>query len=144
MKARQITDDVIEAIDAETYDFIVLNYANPDMVGHSGNIEKTILGCETVDRETQKLVNHILSKNGTCIITSDHGHAEEMLNSDGSMLTEHTDNVVPLIVCSNKFKNDPIELPRGVLADVAPTILSLFTIQPSKEMTGKNLLSGVL
>lgn len=144
MKAREISDFVIDAINSSQYDFVVVNYANPDMVGHSGDIKKTVNGCETVDREVKRLVDDVLLKKGLCVITSDHGHAEEMLSPKNEVQTEHTSNPVPCIICCNEYKNKNITLPPGVLGDIAPTLLHMMNIPQPVEMTGRNLLSGVV
>lgn len=126
------------------YDFTVCNFANPDMVGHTGNIKATIRACETVDRCLRDLVKKIVSKNHVAIITADHGNAEQMINpKNGEPYTEHTTNPVPFILCSN----DPVlqrQLrvdPELKLSDIAPTILDIFNIPKPEEMTGKSILN---
>ena len=142
MSAVELTNKVIEEI--HNYDFIVMNYANPDMVGHSGSVSATVKGSETVDIQVKQIVESVLALDGTAVITADHGHAEEMRSSDGQILTEHTKNPVPFIIVANCYKNKPIELPKGVLGDIAPTILHMMNISTPVEMTGHNLLHGVV
>ena len=143
MSAVVLTDKITEAIKTNTYDFIVMNYANPDMVGHSGSVEATKTACETVDVQVKRIVEAVLSQEGTAIITADHGHAEEMISSKNEVQTEHTSNPVPCIICSNEYKNKNIVLLSGVLGDIAPTILHIMNIPKPIEMTGRNLLQGV-
>lgn len=140
MSAVELTDKIIEAINTKKYDFIVMNYANPDMVGHSGIITAAKKACETADIQVSRVVESILALDGTCIITSDHGHAEEMLSSHNEIQTEHTSNPVPFILCSNAYMNKNSSLTSGVLGDIAPTILYLLGIPKPHEMTGRNLL----
>lgn len=149
MSAVELTDKVIEALNKNDYEFTVMNYANPDMVGHSGNIEATEKACETVDTQVGRIVESVLTLGGTCFITSDHGHAEEMLTPQQEMQTEHTSNPVLFICCRNSLNGHPrsghpCALPSGVLGDIAPTILGLMNITIPKEMTGRNLLSGIV
>lgn len=144
MSAVELTDKITEAIKTNTYDFIVMNYANPDMVGHSGSVEATKTACETVDVQVKRIVESVLSQEGTVIITADHGHAEEMISPKNEVQTEHTGNPVPCIIASNAFKNKNIPLPSGVLGDIAPTILHIMNISKPGVMTGHNLLGGVV
>jgi 2,3-bisphosphoglycerate-independent phosphoglycerate mutase len=144
MSAVELTDKIIEEIKKNTYEFVVMNYANPDMVGHSGSVEATIKACETVDIQVQRIVETVLAQDGTAIITADHGHAEEMLSPTNEIQTEHTGNPVPCIICSNAYKNKNISLPPGVLGDIAPTILHSMNIPKPVEMTGHNVLDGVV
>jgi len=138
MSASEVTEDVLSAIDEDKYDFIVLNYANPDMVGHTGNVSAVIKALETVDTYLGKVVDKIISKTGVAIVTSDHGNSEEMIDLDnGTPITAHTTNLVPCIVIDPSVS----ELEKdGKLCDVAPTILQLMGVQLPIEMTGKSLI----
>ncbi len=144
MSAVELTDKIIEAINQSKYDFIVMNYANPDMVGHSGNVNAAKKACEIVDGQVRRIVDAVIAQNGTAIITADHGHAEEMLSPTNEIQTEHTRNPVPLIICNTIYKNKNMSLPAGVLGDIAPTILHIMNISAPVEMAGHNLLSGVV
>lgn len=137
MSAREVTKKVVEAINSEKYNLIVLNYANPDMVGHTGNLEATIKAIEVIDKCIAKVVKAIENNKGILIITADHGNAEEMIDyQTGEPHTAHTTNPVPLILAG---KND-VKLKEGRLADLAPTILDLMEVEKPKEMTGESLI----
>ena len=140
MSAIELARKVIEEI--PRYDFVVMNFANPDMVGHSGIIKAAIQACETVDIQVKRIVESVLALNGTVIITADHGHAEEMISVHHDILTEHTRNPVPLIICNQVYKHSVLQ--NGVLADIAPTILAIMNISKPSEMTGHNLLNGIV
>jgi 2,3-bisphosphoglycerate-independent phosphoglycerate mutase len=135
MSAYKITDEVIKRIDEPEYDFILLNFANPDMVGHTGVMEAAIKACEAIDRCLEKIVSKIQSTRGTAIITADHGNCEEMM--DGSQPhTAHTTNLVPFILIKKGVRLRA----NGILADVAPTVLELMGIKQPEEMTGESLI----
>jgi 2,3-bisphosphoglycerate-independent phosphoglycerate mutase len=135
MSAYEVTQDLLKAIEGERYDFILLNFANPDMVGHTGNIKATIKALETIDTLLNKIYNKVKEKEGILLVTADHGNAEFMLDENNNMVTAHTTNKVPFIVCNDSYKvND------GILADIAPTILELLNAPIPKEMTGKPLI----
>ncbi len=138
MSAFLITDEVLKRIDSDKYDFIVLNFANCDMVGHTGVYEAAVKAVESVDRCVGKIYKKILSKGGAIILISDHGNCEEMVDKNGKPHTAHTTNPVPFIFISS-LKNK-INTKDGILADIAPTILKLFGIPKPSEMTGKELL----
>lgn len=135
MSAFEVTDALIEGIQEDRYDAIILNFANPDMVGHSGMLEPTIKAIETVDLCLGKIIDALLAKGGAAIVTADHGNADEVTTTDGAPMTAHTTNPVPVIV------TDPdIELREGgILADLAPTMLKLLKLEQPVEMTGKPL-----
>jgi 2,3-bisphosphoglycerate-independent phosphoglycerate mutase len=136
MSAYEVTDALLKEIEADKYDAIILNYANPDMVGHSGKLEPTIKAVEAVDECLGKVVDAILAKGGIAIITADHGNADEVLTPDGKPQTAHTTNPVPVIVTKKG-----IELRKdGILGDLAPTMLDLLGLPQPKEMTGKTLI----
>ncbi|MBA2877319.1 2,3-bisphosphoglycerate-independent phosphoglycerate mutase [Anoxybacillus ayderensis] len=136
MSAYEVTEALLKEIEADKFDAIILNYANPDMVGHSGMLEPTIRAVEAVDECLGKVVDAIIEKGGIAIITADHGNADEVLNPDGSPNTAHTTNPVPVIVTKKgiTLRQD------GILGDLAPTMLDLLGLQQPKEMTGKTLI----
>ncbi len=136
MSAHEVTDKLIEAIDQDIYDAIVLNFANCDMVGHSGKLEPTIKAVETVDTCLGKVIDKILSVGGRAIITADHGNADEVTTMAGKPMTAHTTNPVPVIITQEgaSLRED------GILSDLAPTILTMLGLALPKEMTGKTLI----
>ncbi|MFG6148064.1 2,3-bisphosphoglycerate-independent phosphoglycerate mutase [Halobacillus sp. B23F22_1] len=136
MSAYEVTDALLEELDAEKHNAIILNFANPDMVGHSGMLEPTIKAIETVDECLGKIVDKIHEKGGQTIITADHGNSDEVTTSEGNPMTAHTTNPVPVIVTK-----DGVELREGgILGDLSPTLLQLLEVQQPKEMTGKSLI----
>lgn len=144
MSAREITTAVLEKISAQgAYKFILINFANPDMVGHTGNIGAAVKACEVVDECIGKLGNHILAYGGCMLITADHGNVEVMINSTtGTIDTEHNISPVPFVAVSKQFADKPVTLTSGILADIAPTVLHLMGIPIPSEMTGRNLLDS--
>jgi 2,3-bisphosphoglycerate-independent phosphoglycerate mutase len=141
MSAEEITDILINRINADIYDFILVNYANPDMVGHTGNLEASVKAVKTVDKCVDDIVKAFLARGGAVILTADHGNAEELLNIDtGEIDTEHSLNPVPFILTGTKLP--PRMLPYGSLKDIAPTILQLMGIPQPIEITGKSLLTS--
>lgn len=136
MSAFEIRDKILPEIEHRTADFICLNFANPDMVGHTGDLQAAIKACETVDQCTEAIVEKALENGYATIIIADHGNSETMKNPDGSPHTAHTTNPVPLILVDpdQKFIKD------GVLGDVAPTILELMGVEQPESMTQKSLL----
>ena len=140
MSAYLVTKELLHRIDSESYSFIVLNFANGDMVGHSGIIEAAAKACEAVDNCLGKIVEKFNAKGGIVIITADHGNAEIMrdLKSD-SPITAHSSNPVPFILISEKFKNTKLRQGKS-LCDIAPTILSLQNLPIPTEMTGRSLI----
>jgi len=139
MKAYEVTDAVVEQINDDKYDVIIINYANPDMIGHTGNFHAAVKAIEVVDKCLGKVVDTVFEKKGVMLITSDHGNAEEMLEAKGSPCTSHTTSPVPLIVLG--LPADKGLSCRGSLRDLAPTILELLEIEKPKEMTGQSLLT---
>ena len=139
MSAYEVTDKVIEAIQKDYYDCIILNYANTDMVGHTGSLEAAIKAVEAVDECVGKVVKLVEEKEGNLLITADHGNAEQMIDyATGEPHTAHTTNPVPLILVT---KNEKLKLKTGgKLADLAPTMLDLMNLQKPEEMTGESLL----
>lgn len=145
MSAREITDKVLERLKSDyNYKFILINYANADMVGHTGSIGATAKACEVVDECLGKLSDFIMAYGGTMFITADHGNAEEMIDAQsGEIETEHSSNPVPFTAVSKELFGKSQVLTSGILADVAPTILSTMGLQVPTSMTGKNLLDRV-
>jgi len=146
MSAMEITDTVIAAIEKEKYDFILINYANADIVGHTGKEEAVIKAVEAIDKNLEKLIPAVLLKKGCLMITADHGNAEEVKSSlTGEINTEHSTNPVPLWFITGENhrqgnKNSDKE-PQGLLSDITPTILHLLELEKPEEMTGESLLS---
>ncbi len=136
MSAYEVCDAVVEAINSDKYDVIILNYANCDMVGHTGVFDAAVQAVEAVDECVGRMVDAILAKGGAALITADHGNADKMMEPDGSPFTAHTTNPVPLIAVG--VEGELIE--GGVLADLAPTMLSIMEVPQPEEMTGKSLL----
>ncbi len=150
MMAKEITDRAIIALREGGFDFILINYANPDLIAHTGNYEATIAAVKTVDRELGRLVKEVLEGNHLLIVTSDHGNAESVLNlQTGEPETFHDPNPVPIYLVAREFEKPfsiPDTSPRkfpviGILSDVAPTLLELMKIPKPEEMTGESLLS---
>jgi 2,3-bisphosphoglycerate-independent phosphoglycerate mutase len=138
MSAYEVTDKVVEAIQGDKYDTIILNFANPDMVGHTGNLNAAVAAIEAVDKCVGRIVEEILKKDGTILMTADHGNAEQMVDyKTGDPHTAHTTNPVPLVLISN---NKEYKIKEGKLADLAPTLLDLMGIEKPAEMTGESLL----
>ncbi len=143
MSARELTTQVIDKITSQAYDFIVVNFANPDMVGHTGNIPAAIKACETVDECIGKIADTVLAIGGALFVTADHGNVEEMINlTTGLSDTEHNANPVPAIIVSKETQTAS-QVPQGILADVAPTLLHLLQIPIPITMTGRNLLGNI-
>jgi len=139
MSAVPLTDKVIAKLDTGTYDLLILNYANPDMVGHTGILEAVIKSVETIDACLQRVVEKVLALGGCCIITADHGNCERELNEDGTPNTAHTTNLVQFIYAGPN--SDKAVLQDGILADVAPTLLYLLDVPKPEEMTGHTLVT---
>ena len=139
MSAYEVTDKVVDALENDKYDVVILNFANTDMVGHTGSLEAAIKAVEAVDECVGKIVKVIEEKKGNLIITADHGNAEQMIDyKTGEPHTAHTTNPVPIILVSANPKYKLKE--NGKLADLAPTMLDLMGIEQPKEMTGESLL----
>ena len=142
MSANKLTDSLIEAIEMNIYDLIVINYANPDMIGHTGNLEATIMAVEIIDKCIDKILEIINIDDCTIIITADHGNADYMITETNKPCTSHSLNPVPFILIDNSIKNKPQLTQHGNLADIAPTILNLLKINIPDEMNGKSLLKN--
>lgn len=137
MSALEVTDKVVDAINSGKYDSIILNYANPDMVGHTGSLEAAVKAVETIDGCVARVVEAIEKQNGILIITADHGNAEQMVDyKTGEPQTAHTTNPVPLILVGL----EGIKLKEGKLADLAPTMLDIMGLEKPEEMTGESLI----
>jgi 2,3-bisphosphoglycerate-independent phosphoglycerate mutase len=136
MSAREVTEEVLARV--KQFDLIILNFANPDMVGHTGVVAAGIKAVETVDECLSRIVPAILDLGGACLVTADHGNCELMRNPDGSPNTAHTTNLVHFIYVADNAKDFRVD--NGILADVAPTLLFLLGLPQPKEMTGRNLL----
>lgn len=136
MSAPEVTEALLKEIEDDKFDAIILNYANPDMVGHSGMLEPTVKAIETVDEGLGKVVDAIIAKGGYAIITADHGNSDEVITLEGNPMTAHTTNPVPVIVTKEgvTLRED------GKLADLAPTMLDLLHVDKPVEMTGATLI----
>ena len=139
MSADPVTQEAVRRLSGDTYGFFVLNYANADMVGHTGVIPAAVRAVETVDRCLGRLIEAVRKRSGTVLVTADHGNADQMIDYEtGGPHTAHTMNPVPLLLVGpGRYR-----LRDGILADVAPTLLSLMGIAPPREMTGKSLLAS--
>jgi 2,3-bisphosphoglycerate-independent phosphoglycerate mutase len=138
MSANDIKDSIIPELEKQEIDFICLNFANPDMVGHTGVFEAVVKACETVDVCASAVTQAALKNNYTTIIIADHGNADYMINDDGTPNTAHSTNLVPCILVDNEFKGT---LKNGKLADLAPTILTLMGVSIPQQMTGNVLIT---
>lgn len=145
MSAMEVTDSVISKLKSGSdYKFILINFANPDMVGHTGNIGAAVKACEVVDQCIGKLADLVMAYGGYMLLTADHGNVEEMIDSStGSIETEHSENPVPFAVVSQKTMGEAVTLTSGILADIAPTVLKLLKISVPSNMTGRDLLEGL-
>lgn len=139
MSAYEVTDRVLQELKSGGYDVMILNFANCDMVGHTGVIPAAVKAVHTVDECVKRVVDQILSMSGSAILTADHGNADKMLDKDGSPFTAHTTNPVPVVLISEKYKNAVLRKD-GVLADIAPTLLEVMGLPVPNEMTGKSLI----
>lgn len=136
MSAYEVAEAAVREIESDVHDTIILNFANPDMVGHSGKLEPTIKAVEATDECMGRVVEAVLAKGGVCLITADHGNADMVFDEEGRPFTAHTTNPVPFIVTAKD-----VELREGgILADIAPTILDLMQLPKPEEMTGTSLI----
>ena len=133
MSAYEITDMLLSVVD--NYDVVILNFANGDMVGHTGDFKATIKAVETVDECLGKIYNKVVGKDGILVVTADHGNSDYMLDEDGNIVTSHSTSLVPFIVTDKKLK-----LKDGKLADIAPTMLNIMGLEVPSEMTGESLI----
>ena len=137
MSAPQVTDTVVSKL--KDYDLVILNFANPDMVGHTGVVEAAIKACETIDASVKAVVEETLRLGGKLLITADHGNCEYMRNADGSPNTAHTTNLVHIVYVAEDAAGYQVK--DGILADVAPTLLDMLGLPKPAEMTGNSLLA---
>jgi 2,3-bisphosphoglycerate-independent phosphoglycerate mutase len=140
MSAPEITERLLRAIGSGDYDFIVVNYANPDMVGHTGVWDAAVMAAEVIDGCLARVSHAILEVGGALVITADHGNIEEMRDASGAPQTKHTTSPVPMVLVGEQFRGRSLR--NGILADVAPTICALMAIEPPPSMTGRSLLAG--
>ncbi|MGH2455133.1 MAG: 2,3-bisphosphoglycerate-independent phosphoglycerate mutase [Candidatus Limnocylindria bacterium] len=138
MSAPEITDRLVEAIGSGSYDLIVVNYANPDMVGHTGVWEAAVRAAEIVDGCLGRVAAAVLAAGGALVVTADHGNIEEMRDEAGAPQTKHTTSPVPLVLVGEDWRG--ARLRDGILADVAPTLCQLMAVEPPPSMTGRTLL----
>lgn len=137
MSAIEVKEEVINRLNMDKYDLIILNFANPDMVGHTGVVEAGVKAVETVDSCLGEIIDLLIKKNGKAIITADHGNAEMLIDEkDNSPITAHTTNKVPLILIGE----GNVKLHEGILADLAPTLLDMMGLEKPAEMTGQSLI----
>lgn len=135
MSAFLVTDEVVKAISSGKYDVIILNYANLDMVGHTGVFEAAVRAAEAIDQCIGRVFDAVRAAGGLLIITADHGNAEKMIDEDGGIHTAHTSNPVPFLICEKSLM-----LRDGILADIAPTLLEILGIRKPEEMAGRSLI----
>jgi 2,3-bisphosphoglycerate-independent phosphoglycerate mutase len=153
MSAKEVTKNVVEAIVGDKFDFIILNFANGDMVAHTGNLKAAIKACEVVDDALKQIIEVIISKDGVAFITADHGNAEELVNlQSGKIDKEHSTYPVPFVIVGKQWEGKTAGLPEGpnsdlslvqpsgLLSDIAPTILHVMDLKKSDKMTGKSLI----
>jgi len=153
MSSEELTRKILDAVESDFYDFILVNFPNADMVGHTGNIKAAIQGIEALDKRVGEIVDAVLKKDGVVLITADHGNADVMFNMQtGQIDKEHTTNPVPFIIIGNKYRGhnfgwkDVVDAdlsmiqPQGILSDIAPTVLKIMGIEKPKEMTGLSLI----
>jgi 2,3-bisphosphoglycerate-independent phosphoglycerate mutase len=138
MSAPQITEQLLAGIGSGDYDFIVVNYANPDMVGHTGVWDAAVRAAEVIDGALAQISEATLATGGSLVITADHGNIEEMRDEQGAPQTKHTTSPVPLALVAERWRGAGLR--DGILADVAPTICQLMDLPPAPEMTGRSLL----
>lgn len=140
MSAVEVSERVLQEIDRDYYDFIILNFANPDMVGHTGNLTAAVQAVKTVDACMIRVVDRILQKGGSVVVTADHGNCEVMKCPEtGGPLTAHTTNQVPCILVSDQYHNTQLQSGKS-LEDIAPTLLALLGVTTPAEMTGSSLI----
>lgn len=138
MSAPEVAQKVTDAINSQKFDFIVLNFANGDMVGHTGIYEAILKAIETVDHCVEKVVEAAKANDYSVVLIADHGNADNAINPDGSANTQHSLNPVPFVLVDDRFKNSKVE--NGILADVAPTLCKIIGIEIPTEMDGKSLI----
>ena len=138
MSAPEVAAEAVKAINSDEYDLIVLNFANCDMVGHTGILDAAVKAVETIDSCVDQVVTAMLARGGYVVLTADHGNAEQMVDYDtGEPHTAHTVNPVPVVLITDRLD---IAVRDGILADLAPTVLDLLELEQPPEMTGKSLI----
>ena len=136
MSALEVTDSLINELDKNIHDVVILNYANGDMVGHTGDFNATVEALEVLDGCLKRVYDKVKELGGTLLVTADHGNSDVMLDDDNNVITSHSMSLVPFIVVSEK----EIELKEGKLSDIAPTMLELLELDIPEEMTGNSLI----
>ena len=140
MSIEKVTYHLLKAVESMKYDFIVVNFANPDMVGHTGNFNAAVKACEAVDKSLGDIISNVKKTNANILVVADHGNCEEMINfKTGQAHTAHTLNLVPIILIT---KDQNLKIVNGNLSDVAPTLLDLMKISKPNEMTGRSLIKN--
>ncbi len=139
MSAYLVCDKVIEELESGKFDVMILNFANCDMVGHTGVISAAAEAVGAVDECVKKVTDKILEMGGAALLTADHGNADRLLSDDGSPFTAHTTNPVPVVLISDEYIGAKLR-DDGILADLAPTLLTVMGLPVPKEMTGKSLI----
>ena len=133
-----MTDELLARLDSGKYDVVILNFANCDMVGHTGVFDAAVKAVEAVDSCVGKVVEKVLSMDGTVLLTADHGNADRMYEEDGSPFTAHTTNPVPFLVISKQYAD--CKLHEGRLADIAPTMLKILGLPKPESMSGESII----
>ena len=141
MSAKEVCKKTVESIRSKIYSLVIVNFANADMVGHTGSVPATIKAVECLDTILKEIYQATQETNGTLVITADHGNADQMCNEDGSIRTAHSLNPVPFVLINDTLKTKKLKK-SGTLADIAPTILSVMGVDKPKEMTGETLLTN--
>ena len=137
MSAKEVTDTLLEELDKDIYDVVILNYANGDMVGHTGDYEAAKKAIEFLDTQIKRLYDKVIEKEGTLIITADHGNADIVYDENDNLVTSHTTSPVPFVITDKKVK---FKKSIGKLADIAPTLLTLMEYGVPSEMDGEVLI----
>ncbi len=153
MSTEELTTKIVEAVDSDKYDFILINFPNADMVGHTGKFEEAIKAVETLDKALDKITRAVLERDGIALITADHGNADVMFSMQtGQIDKEHSTNPVPFIVVGNDYHGKnfgwqegtsgdlSLQQPQGILSDISPTILDLLNVDKHEKMTGVSLM----
>ncbi len=141
MSAPQITDEVLKRLDQDHYDVIVLNFANADMVGHSGKLPAAIRAVEVLDEQLGRIYGALMARGGTMVVTADHGNCEKMLDENGHPHTAHTLDLVPFLLIGERWKRAQLR-PEGKLEDIAPTLLQILGLPKPPEMSGRSMIAA--
>ena len=141
MSSRELTQTLLDRLNTNLYDLAIINFANPDMVGHTGNLQAGIKTCSVTDENLKVITGLVTSLGGVTIITGDHGNIEEMINMEtGAIDTEHSTNPVPFVIVGQQFKDKKTPLAAGILADIAPTIIKIMNLPKPQSMSGTSLI----